>query len=68
MPQSFCTDRRLSLWKSPQAMYSSVILTGTAAEKYLEGYRYGSEACRKGYLRCRDQSVAHQNTPDTPEA
>ena len=40
----------------------------TAAEKYLEGYRYGSEACRKGYLRCRNQSVAHQNTPDTPEA
>ncbi len=28
-----------------------------AAEKYLEGYRYGSEACRKGYLRCRDLSV-----------
>jgi len=29
----------------------------TAAEKYLEGYRYGSEECRKGYLRCRDQSA-----------
>lgn len=24
-----------------------------AADKYLEGYRYGSMACREGYLRCR---------------
>lgn len=27
-----------------------------AAEKYLEGYRYGNEECRKGYIRCRDLS------------
>ena len=26
----------------------------TAAEKYREGYRYGSEACKLGYLRCRN--------------
>ena len=26
-----------------------------AADHYLEGYRYGSEECRKGYLRCSRQ-------------
>lgn len=29
-----------------------------AAEKYLEGYRYGSEECKAGYLRCKDISAA----------
>lgn len=29
-----------------------------AAEKYLEGYRFGSEACKQGYLRCRAASGA----------
>ena len=31
-----------------------------AAEKYMEGYRYGNEECKKGYLRCRDLSGSAQ--------
>ncbi len=36
----------------------------TAAEKYLEGYRYGNEVCREGYLRCRDLSALSQDADD----
>lgn len=28
-----------------------------AAEKYLEGYRYGSEECKEAYIRCRNLSA-----------
>lgn len=33
-----------------------------AAEKYLEGYRYGSDNCKQGYLRCRAAS-GNEETP-----
>lgn len=28
-----------------------------AAEKYLEGYRYGNEACKEAFIRCRNLSA-----------
>lgn len=34
-----------------------------AAEKYLEGYRYGSQACKEAYIRCRNLAL-HSVTTD----
>ena len=31
-----------------------------AAQKYLEGYRYGSQECKAGYLRCKSLTEAQE--------
>ena len=50
------------LWKAKQALgrcyetgHGADVDLEAAAQKYLDGYRYGSLECREAYLRCREK-------------
>lgn len=62
--QSYSLQRsKMALGRAYEHGYGVQQDLDAAAEKYLEGYKYGSLECRDAYLRCRNARAEEAQTP-----